>query len=146
MPLVLHLVVNALLTARVVAERALLDSYKKQETALLKPFVDRPGRVLSVQYDSLVQYRGRIEVEPLIYNLLVRAGVIDPEPLRRDLAARQFATIILAEDLFAPAPPLEDLELGRLPAAQTNEIRKNYLLVKHVERPSSVYVYEPRRD
>jgi hypothetical protein len=144
LPLMLFLVVNVLLTARVVAERALLEPYKAQETALLKPFVDRAGRVLSVQYDSLVQYRGRIEVEPLIYNLLVRAGVTDPEPLRRDLAARQFAAVILAEDLFAPAPPGEDLELGRLPASQADEIRKNYVLVKHVERPSSVYVYQPR--
>jgi len=130
----------------VLAERALLESVRAQETAALKPFVDRPGRLLSVHFDSLVHYRGRIEVEPLIYSLLVEAGRIDPGPVLRDLSARQFDTILLAENLFEPQPAVQDPELAHLPAAQLDAIRRNYRVVQHAEGPYGVYVYEPRRD
>ena len=85
-PLLLHVVLNVLLTARVLAERVLFEPLRAQETAALKPFVDRPGRLLSVHFDSMVHYRGRIEVEPLIYSLLVEAGRSDPGPVLRDLS------------------------------------------------------------
>ena len=145
-PLLLHVVVNVLLTARVVAERALLEPERSQETAALKPYVDRPGRVLSGHYDSLVQYRGDIEVEPLIYSMLVQAGRTDPRPLLRDLSTRQFAAILLLEDVFDPSTRREDTELAHLPAAQIDAIRSNYRLVEHVKGPYGVYVYEPRHD
>ena len=150
MPLLLHVALGVLLTARVVAERALFEPFKRQETMALRPYVERPGRLLSVQCDSLVQYRGRIEVEPLIYSLLVRAGLTDPAPLLRDLEARQFATVILAQNLFAPASSADtsalDMEQGTLPDAQLSAIRNNYRLIRHVDGPNSVYIYEPRRD
>jgi hypothetical protein len=145
-PLLLHVVVNGLLTARVVAERALLEPARSEETAALKPYVAGPGRVLSAHYDSLVQYRGDIEVEPLIYSLLVQAGRADPRPLLRDLSTRQFATILLLDNVFAPQPKEESAELVHLPTPQLDAIRRNYRLVQHVKGPYGVYVYEPRRD
>jgi hypothetical protein len=146
MPLLLHVALNVLLTVRAVAERAVFEPFKGQETVALKPFVDRPGRLLSVQYDSIVHYRGRVEVEPLIYSILVKAGLTDPGPVLRDLEARQFATVILAQNVFAPAPAVEDPELGSLPAVELDAIRKYYRLIQHVDGPNSVYIYEPRRD
>jgi hypothetical protein len=145
-PLLLHIVVNLLLSARVVTERALLEPARSQETAALSPYIARPGRVLSAHYDSLVQYRGNIEVEPLIYSLLVQAGRTDPGPLLRDLSTRQFAAILLLESVFEPSARREDAEFAHLPAAQIDAIRANYRLVEHVKGPYGVYVYEPRHD
>jgi hypothetical protein len=145
-PVLLHVFLNLLLTARTVAERTVFDPIKGEETAELKPYVNRPGRVLSVHYDSLVQYRGRIEVEPFIYILLVRAGIIDPEPLRKDLDARQFATLILRGDLSQRRQPEDNPELEYFPDAQLDAIRRNYLVVKHIKGPNDLYVYEPRRE
>jgi hypothetical protein len=145
-PLLLHVAVNALLTARVVAERALLEPARSEETAALKPYVAGPGRVLSAHYDSLVQYRGDIEVEPLIYSLLVQAGRADPRPLLRDLSTRQFANILLLENVFDPSARQDDAEFAHLPAAQIDAIRRNYRVVEQVKGPYGVYVYEPRHD
>ncbi len=144
LPLLLHIAINMLLSTRIIAERALFEPAKRQETMALKPFVDHPGRLLSVHYDSLVHNRGRIEVEPLIYNLLVRAGLTDPTTVLNDLEARQFATVILGQNLFEPPPAIEDLEFGRLPNLQEDAIRKHYHLVKHVDGLNNVYIYEPR--
>jgi hypothetical protein len=137
---------NVALTARFLAERVLLEPLKRQETVALRTFVERPGRLFSEQYDSLVHYRGRMEVEPLIYSLLVRAGVTDPVPVTRDLATRQFATVMLGEDVFAPERAPENLETIGLPDAQIEAIRNNYRLVKIVNGPNTVHVYEPRGD
>jgi hypothetical protein len=142
-PLLLFVVLNLLLTARTVAERVLMEPVKQRETVALKSFVERPGPLLTMQYDSLVHYRGRIEVEPLIYPLLVRAGRTDPGPVTRDLAARRFATVMLADSVDAP-PGAENPELLPLPNAQMEAIRKNYQLVRQVDGPNTVHVYEPR--
>jgi hypothetical protein len=146
MPLLLHVSLNLLLTARAIGERALIEPLRRAETEDLKPYVDRPGRVFSGQYDSLVHYRGSIDVEPLIYTILVRAGLTDPEPVRRDLALRQFSTVILDENLFAAPPAARDPELVALPPTQVEAIRENYRLAKHLDGPYGVYIYEPRRD
>lgn len=143
MPLLLHVALNVLLTFRIVAERAILEPVRAQETAALMPYVSKPGRVLSVQYDSLVHLRGRIEVEPLIYSLLARAGRTDPAPVLRDLESRQFATVILGEDVFAPPPIERDLEYGTLTDAQLAAVRANYKLVRKVDGPTNAYVYQP---
>jgi hypothetical protein len=145
-PLLLHVSVNVLLTSRVLAERALLEPARRDETAALKSYVDRPGRILSTHYDSLVHYRGSIEVEPLIYSLLVRAGRTDPAPLLHDLSTRQFASILLLDNLFAPPAHEQDAEWVSLPAAQLEAIRQNYRLVRRVPGPYGVYVYEPNHD
>lgn len=143
-PLMLHVVLNGVLTTRIVVERALLEPEKRAETAALKPFVER-GRVLSVQYDSLVQFRGYIEVEPLIYTLLVEAGRSDPGPVLRDLAQGRFQSIILRENVFSPTPAWDNPETTALPIAQRNEIRRSYRLARHIAGPylEGVYVYEP---
>lgn len=146
LPLLLHLAVNLLLTARVIAERAILEPFKHRETMAMKPFVDRPGRLLSGHYDSLIHVGRPIEVEPLIYGLLVNAGLTDPAPVLRDLEARRFATLVLGHNLFAPRSPRDDPEFGRLPVVQEDAIRKHYYLVKHVDGPNDVYIYEPRSD
>ena len=85
-----------------------------------------------------------MDVEPLIYNLLVSVHVIDPEPVRRDLARGAFSTVILSEDVFQPRQ-FGDAEIGTLPASQLEEVRKHYRLVQHIDGPllSGVYVYKP---
>jgi len=104
------------------------------------------GRVLSADYNAAVRLRGRLDVEMAFYHLLVDSGVVDPEPLRRDLAAATFSTILLLEDLRNREAPL-DMEISSLPAAQLDEIRKGYTMVKHISGPAlnGVYVYKPRR-
>ncbi len=146
-PLMLHLLLNLLLTARVVAERVLLEPQKRAETDALQPYVGR-GRVLSVQYDSLVHFRGRIEVEPLIYTLLVDAGRSDPGPVLRDLAEKQFQAVILRENVFHPRPTWDNAETVALPLSHRNEIRRSYRLAQHIPGPylDGVYVYQPLSD
>lgn len=146
MPLLLHVALNVLLTVRVVAERVIREPFKALETNVLRAYVHRPGRVLSVQYDSLVYERGRLEVEPLIYSLLVRGGLTDPAPVLRDLETRQFATVILADNVFERATAPQDLEHGTLTAAQLDAVRDNYKLIGPVDGPYGVYVYEPRNN
>jgi hypothetical protein len=84
-----------------------------------------------------------MEVEPLIYNLLVRARVVDPEPLRVDLQAEAFSTIFLYEDVVHPENL--DPEVSTFPAAQLEEIRKHYRLVGRVPGPylDGIFVYKP---
>ena len=144
MPLLLHVALNVLLTVRVIAERAILEPFKARETAVLTPYVNRPGRILAAQYDSLVHIRGRIEVEPLIYRLLVKAGLTNPAPLQQDLETARFATVILADNVFAAKPAPPDLEHGTLTEAQLDAVRRKYTLVRQVDGPNSVFVYEPR--
>ena len=69
---------------------------------------------------------------------------MDPEPLRRDIAASAFSTIVLMEDVRTPHSPL-DIEISTLPAAQLEEVRKHYSLVKHIPGPvlDGMYVYKP---
>ncbi len=146
MPLLLHVALNILLSLRTAGERAVFEPIRQQETETLKPYTTRPGRLLSVHYDSLVQDRGSIEVEPLIYTMLVRAGLSDPHPLTEALATRQFQTLILNEDLFAPTPIAIDAEFPRFPGEQIEAIRQNYRMVKHVDGPYGVFVYQPKTD
>jgi hypothetical protein len=91
----------------------------------------------------MVRLRERFDVEPLIYNLLVLAKVVDPEPVRRDLARGAFSTVILGEDVFGPRP--SSLESGTLPEIQLAEIREHYRLVKRFDNLLiQSYVYQPK--
>lgn len=152
MPLLLHVALNLVVTGRIIAERALIEPLRRNETLALKSLVTRPGRIISVDYDSLVHYRGSMEVEPLIYTLLARRGLIDPQPLTNDLIARRFETIILHEDVFqngrnAQDPDGEqDAELPQFPASQLNAIRQHYKLTQKIDGVYSLYVYNPRQD
>jgi hypothetical protein len=146
-PLLLYLTLNAILAARTVAERAMLEPVKRTEAAALAPFFGGPGdRVLSSQMDALVHFRGRLEVETLFYTLLVRAGSVDPEPVRRDLAAGRFHAVILNRDVFATEAPQRYPELLLLPPSELEEIRRHYRLVAHVPGAylDGDFVYQPR--
>jgi hypothetical protein len=117
----------------------------RAELGQLQPYVQRSGGlVLSTDLNAIVRLRQRMDVEPLIYNLLVSAQVIDPEPVRRDLARGAFSAVILSEDVFQP-PQFSDAEIGTLPPAQLEEVRRHYRLVQHIPGPflSGVYVYQP---
>jgi hypothetical protein len=93
----------------------------------------------------MARLRGRLDIEPLIYNVLVRAGRIDPKPLERDLAAEAFPTVILYSDITKPFE--DDPEIPGLPVSQIAEVRKHYKLVRHIPGPylEGLYVYQPLR-
>ena len=114
-------------------------------SALAPYFAKCPGWVLSVQIDPLLKFKRPLRVEPLIYTLLVDAGRVDSEPVRRDLAARKFRLLVLFEDLSAPAGRERDVEIPSLPKSALDEVRRHYRLVARIPGPylRGDYVYEP---
>ena len=148
-PLALHLVLNLAVAAKTLAERAVLEPVKRADIAALRPYLSpERGRVLAAPYDAMLKTRGRIEVETLIYSLLVDAGRIDPRPVLRDIEARTFQTIVLYHNVFSGPPGWDSPELTALPKAHLDAVRANYRLVKHVDGPflEGEYIYEPLRD
>ncbi len=148
-PIVLHVALNLTLTARTTAERAVFDSAKTAEIEALRPYWGiTKSRVLGGNYDATQQLRGRIEVETLIYTLLVEAGRVDPGPVLRDIEAGQFDTIMLPFDATAgPKPTWLNAEVTPLPRAHLDAVRKHYRLVKHLDGAflNGNYIYEPIR-
>ena len=146
LPLGVFLVVNYCTTSSMLLMRYMLERQTRVEVAALQSSLADGGRVLSADYNAVVRLRGRLDVEMGFYRLLVETGMVDPGPLQRDLAATAFSTILLMEDLRNHGTPL-DIEVSSLPAAQLDEIRKRYTLVKHVPGPAmdGVYVYKPRQ-
>jgi len=144
-PLAVYLAVNLRITGNLILSRIAHEQQFRAQIALLRPYIDGGGRLLSTDYNSMARLRGEIEVEPLIYSELVDARMIDPEPVRRDIAARKFGTICLWTDLSATDPGITDQEVATLPDAQMAEIRKNYKLVAHIPGPylNGLYVYAP---
>jgi len=144
LPLGVFLVVNARTTASLLLMRLAAEQQSRTEVAALQSTLGDGGRVLSADYNAVVRLRGRLDVEMAFYNLLVSVGAVDPEPLRRDIAASAFSNIILLEDVRTDHSPLE-IEISTLPAAQLAEIRKHYTLVKRIPGPvlDGVYVYQP---
>lgn len=144
-PLGLFLVVNFRTTASVLLMRFTGEQQTRAEVARVKTALTDGGRVLSADYNAVVRLRGRLDVEMGFYNLLVSMGAVDPEPLRKEIAASAFSTIILMEDVRQEHKPL-DIEVSSLPAAQLEEIRKHYVLVQHIPGPvlDGVYIYKPR--
>ena len=144
LPLGVFLVVNARTTASLLLMRLAAEQQSRTEVAALQSTLGAGGRVLSADYNAVVRLRGRLDVEMAFYNLLVSVGAVDPEPLRRDIAASAFSNIILLEDVRTDHSPLE-IEISTLPAAQLAEIRKHYTLVKRIPGPvlDGVYVYQP---
>lgn len=143
-PLAIHLVLNFRMTKNVLLSRIAVEQEFRGELAALRPYVDG-GRLLSTDYNASIRLRGGLEVEPMIYNMLVGSGMVDPEPLRRDLAAEKFSTILLFEDLDHP-DTARDPETSTFQPAQLAEIRRHYRLAGRVEGPyaSGVFVYKPR--
>ncbi len=145
LPLGVFLVVNARTTASLLLMRFAGEQQSRTEVAAIQSSFADGGRVLWADYNAEVRLRGRLDVEMAFYNLLVSVGAVDPEPVRRDIAASAFSTIILMEDVRTDHPPL-DIEISTLPAAQLAEIRKHYRLVERIPGPvlDGVYVYRPR--
>lgn len=143
-PLLLHVLVNLILTGRALAERTLLEPLRREETAALRPYLTQPGRVLSEHYDSLLHFRGSIEGDPFLYPILVKAGIVDPNPMIEDLRGQHYSVLVLAENVFEPRPgPLPIDEVPR-PAAQMKAIRENYRLTAHLDGLYGMYIYQPR--
>lgn len=143
LPLGVFLVVNYRTSGTALLMRYIGEQQNRVEVAAVAGVL-AAGPVLSADYNAVVRLRGRLDCEMAFYNLSVSVGAVDPEPLRRDIAASRFSTIILAEDVRTDHPPL-DIEISTLPAAQLTEIRKHYLLVKHIPAPvlDGIYVYQP---
>jgi hypothetical protein len=145
-PLAVHLVNNVRIAIPFLATRVAIEQQMAAQGAKLRKHlnVGPAGRVVSMDFNVLLHTRGRLDIEPLIYTLLVRAGRIDPEPLRRDLAARKVPVILLHDDATNPSPT--DPEIPTLPESHLVEIRNKYELVDHIEGPyfGGVRVYKPK--
>ena len=145
-PLAIHFVVNVRIIEPFLIARIAKEQAFRQQVAAERTYLADGGRLLSADYNGAAHLRGRMEVETLIYTLLVRAGRIDPEPVRRDIAAKDFSTILLFQDVNRPFDT--DLELLALTGAQLDEVRKHYRIVAHLPGPylGGVYVYKPVPD
>jgi len=147
-PLALHVAIGYRVSANALLSRLMNEKLFRAEIEQLKPYVQPSGGlVLSTDFNAMVRLRQRMDVEPLIYNLLVSVHKVDPEPVRRDLARGAFSTVILSEDVFHPQP-IGDAEIGTLPLAQLEEVRRHYRLVQHVPGPflDGIYAYQPMRE
>lgn len=147
-PLALHMAIGYRVSANVLLARLMNEKLFRAEIEQLRPYVQPTGGlVLSTDFNAMVRLRQRMDIEPLIYTLLASAHVIDPEPVRRDLAAGSFSTVILGEDVFQPKQ-FSDPEFGTLPSSQLDEVRRHYRLVQHVPGPflDGVYVYRAVRE
>lgn len=123
-------------------ESAYQREFSKQ-TAAVQPHLAGAKRVLSADTNVLIRTGRNLEVEPLIYRLLVEAGRIDPQPLDNDLRAAAFDSIVLYEDVSRPAGT--DAEIPRLTPAQNAIIHGSYRLRAHIPGPylDGLYLYEP---
>jgi hypothetical protein len=142
LPLAVHLVENYRITEHVLLKRIVTEQMLHAQVDTLRPMVQDGGRLLSTDYNVMARLRGEMEVEPLIYTLLVDSKRIDPMPLTADLAAEKFSTILLYNDLDHPEQL--DQEVSSLPQAQLDEIRKHYRMIAHVPGPyvNGVFVYK----
>ncbi len=143
-PVFLHMAVNLVSTGNSLLERVAFEGLRRVETAQMRPFLEGTSDpVISVQIDPLLQTGRRIDVEPMIYNMLVGVGTVDPEPVRRDLAAKKFAVVVLYQNLFADDGLPPDIEVPSLPETQLDEIRRHYRMVQHVPGPllNGTFVY-----
>jgi hypothetical protein len=145
LPLAIHLVLNFRIVEPFLVARFAREQQFRQQVVAERPYLADGGRVLSADINGVAHLRGYLEVEPLIYTLLVRAGRIDPQPVLRDIAAQTFSSIVLYRDVNRPFTP--DLELLAFTDAQLDEVRKHYQLVAHIPGPylSGVFIYKPAR-
>lgn len=143
-PIAVHMILNLRITNHVLQQRIANERVFRAQVAALRPYVSDGGRLLSTDFNSVSRLRDHADVEPLVYKILVRAGVVNPEPLRRDIMGEAFSTIFLYEDINSRKGEL-DIELSSLPNSQLEEVRRHYRLVAHISGPylNGVYVYKP---
>ena len=136
--------VNFRITENLLLTRFATEQLFRTQVAGLAPYAADGGRLLSTDFNAMARLRGYIEVEPLIYKLLAGARVVNPEPLRRDIAAEKFSTIFLFQDVHEHAANL-DVEVSTFLPEQTQEIEKHYKLVAQIPGPylNGIYVYKP---
>lgn len=142
-PLLIHLLLNLQIEAHILSGRISKEKQLRNQISALRPYLADGGKVISADYNAMARLHGRMDVEPQVYRMLLSTGVVDPEPVRRDLAASAFSTVLLFEDARQKENP--DLEIPSLPEAQIEEIRKHYRLVDHLPGPyvAGIYVYKP---
>ena len=138
-PVALFLVGNCKASFQGALGRVAGEQMARTSVAELRPYLFGGGRVISADYNAMTRIQQRITVEMLIYKLLVDGRVVNPEPVRRDLAAGAFSTVVLFEDVNHRDRNL-DAELSTLPESQLDEIMRHYRLVKRV---NGFYVYQP---
>ena len=143
LPLALYGAQNLKVAAFELADRIDREQLFRVQLVGLGPFLSGKGRVLSADSNALVHSQRRIEVEPLIYRLLVEAGRVDGSRVLRDIEQSGFQTILLFENTADPANT--DPEFPRLMTEQMDAIRNRYRLVKYLPGPyvSGLYVYQP---
>src|SRR5262249_12570435 len=129
LPLLLYVVVNLAIMAKTLVSRIAIEPLHRQELAVLRPLLENaPGPVISMQHDSLLQVRGRIDAEPELYAApryiapwaesrlprgsvtIGKDGLSDPEPMRRDLEDGRIPLVILYEDIFGSQPLTKAIE------------------------------------
>jgi len=147
LPVTVHVAVGLRVAVNMTIARVMTEKVTQAQMNDLRPHVaSTGGLVLSTDYNAMVRLRGRMDVEPLIYQLLVGAKVIDPEPIRRDLERAAFSTVILSEDV--QGQQFNNPEIATLVPSQIEEVRKHYRMVQHIAGPylDGIYVYKPRSD
>lgn len=145
-PLLFHVVLNGAVTGKVALQRVGRDLARQDQFASLAPLLDPSSRLLSVEIDPVLQTGRLIEVEPLIYTLLVDAEMSDPKPVLDDLRQGRFDRVVLYENVFDKDRPDLGPEAPSLPPAHLLAIAEEYVLLQHVPGPlmNGVYVYAPK--
>lgn len=143
LPLGVHAAVGLRMAWNMLPMRVANEQVFRAEVESLRPYVPSGGKVVSTDYNAMVRLRQRMDVEPLIYGLLVQAGRVNPEPLRRDLAEGRIPTVILHQDISKSEAA--NAEIGSLPEVQLAELREHYRMAAHIPGPflDGVFVYLP---
>ena len=145
-PLLFYLVLNVALSGRTALERFIRNQEFQQESDKLQQRLAHGNRrVLSVEFNPLVAAGLGIEVEPLIYTLCVRDGLVDPAPVLEDLRRGEFSSVILYQDVFSTGQASLEGEMPTLPQDHLDAIRDSYTMAERVDGPlaGGVYVYHP---
>lgn len=145
LPAAVHLAVCYRVAPNLVLFRVALERAHVAQVEALRPYVPATGGlVLSTDYNAMVRLRQRLDVEPLIYSLLVSAGKVDPEPVRRDIEKGTFSAILLGQDVLK-GEVVTDLEIGTVPREQLDQIRRHYRLAARLPNAlfGDAYVYRP---
>ena len=143
LPLGLYAVQNLRIASFGLMERIGQEQKFRVQLKELEPYLAGRGLVLSADSNALVHFNRRIEVEPLIYRLLLEAGRVDGSRVLEDIEQAKFQTILLFENVAEQANT--DPEFPRLPGEQMVAIRKRYRLVKQIPGPYTygLFVYQP---
>lgn len=145
-PLVLHLVVNMIVSTKALVERSFVDAERRPAIAALGPYLGKDRKlVLSAEYDALVHWRGSTDLETFYFTMLTEAGRIDPSPVVRDLVNGRFASVILTGDVNLPPNLHASPESRGIPEVVRAAIAAHYHLAATIPEPifGPYYVYEP---